>query len=214
MKKWIYVVLLSMSIVFFGCQSGGVDTTNESDFDDRVNEVSGEGQINNNEEGEIDEVEENYDGNKNANVDNEEDLEGTELPDDVEEAAGIIAFETFKYSDSKPEDVVTGLEYVDNVLSITVVGKEGWSEKSMGMGFYEDSTTVYKKLSEYDELEEVWLYITFPMVDTYGNEEVAEVMTTWMSRNTLDKINWDNFYYGDLLDVVDGMSVLPQFVQD
>jgi len=124
-------------------------------------------------------------------------------------------YEIFKFGNDSIDETITNIEFDDNekALSVTVKGKDGWSDKSIGEGFYEDSTTAYRELSKDKRINEVWITITFPMQDKYGNVSDEEVMGTWMSRETMDKINWKSFNYEKLLDVVDGKRIYPQFVQ-
>ncbi len=124
-------------------------------------------------------------------------------------------YEIFKFGNDSLDETITNIEFDDNekALSVTVKGKDGWSDKSIGEGFYEDSTTAYHELSKDKRINEVWITITFPMQDKYGNVSDEEVMGTWMSRETMDKINWKSFNYENLLDVVDGKRIYPQFVQ-
>lgn len=124
-------------------------------------------------------------------------------------------YSVFESGDDGIDETVSSIEFDEDekILMATVKGKDGWSEKSIGLGFYEDSTTVYRELSKDERIEEIWLTITFPMQDTYGNVENQEVMATWLSRETMDKVNWKNFDYRNLLDIVDGKRIYPQFVQ-
>lgn len=126
-----------------------------------------------------------------------------------------VIYDVFKSGGDTINETVTniGFDEDEKVLKATVKGKDGWSEKSIGLGFYEDSTAVYRELAKDDRIEEAWLTITFPMQDTYGNTEEEEVMVTYMSRETMDKINWDNFDYRMLLDVADGKRIYPHFTQ-
>lgn len=133
----------------------------------------------------------------------------------VEKDAAPVIFKIFDDSHSKPSDVVPDLQYdaAEKTLSIVAKGKDGWSDKSIGEGFYMDSTSVYKQLSADKRLDEVCVALTYPMKDTYGNVTENEVMGTWMSRESMEKVNWDSFNYQKLLVVVDGKTIYPQFVQ-
>lgn len=125
-----------------------------------------------------------------------------------------IIYNVFKDSYTNPNEIVTDIQFDEqNTLSATIKGKDGWSDKSIGLGFYEDATATYRELAKDERITEAWLTITFPMKDTHGNVKDEEVMTTWMSRETMNEINWDNFDYQRLLDVVDGVSIYPQFTQ-
>lgn len=124
-------------------------------------------------------------------------------------------YEFFKFGDDEMDETIIDIEFEENEKSLSVIvkGKDGWSEKSIGAGFYEDSTAVYRELSKDKRIDEAWITITFPMKDEYGNVSDEEVMGTWMSRETMDKIDWEKFNYLDLVDVVDGNRIYPQFVQ-
>ncbi|MEK4712295.1 hypothetical protein [Sporosarcina sp. FSL K6-5500] len=126
-----------------------------------------------------------------------------------------VIYNVFQSGDDEINETISDIEFDESekVLMVTVKGKDGLSEKSIGLGFYEDSTAVYRELAKDDRIDEVWLTITFPMRDTYGNVANEDVMGTYMSRKTMDKINWQSFDYQKLLDVVDGKRIYPQFVQ-
>lgn len=148
--------------------------------------------------------------NKDSKKQKSEKKKGTVLEDSKD-----ILYDIFKSGDDPIDETIVSIEFdeSDNSLMATVKGKDGWSDESIGRGFYEDSTIAYRQLSSDKRIDEVWISITFPMQDQYGNIEEEVVMETWMSRETMDKINWDNFNYANLLDVVDGQMVYPQFVQ-
>lgn len=133
----------------------------------------------------------------------------------LEEEYAPTIFEVFDDSYSKPSDIISQLQYDkdEKVITITAKGKDGWSDESIGLGFYEDSTMIYRELAKDQRLNEIWLSITFPMKDSHGNVTDDEVFSTWMSRETMDKINWNKFDYQKLIEVVDGKSIYPQFVQ-
>ncbi|WP_060210354.1 hypothetical protein [Sporosarcina koreensis] len=133
----------------------------------------------------------------------------------IEDQAKEVAYKIFKFGDDPINETVQNIELDKDDMSLTVVvkGKDGWNDTSIGYGFYEDSTALYKELSKIESLQEVWISITFPMQDVNGNISDDEVMGTWMSRETMNNINWDSFRSENLLDVVDGKMVYPQFVQ-
>lgn len=136
-------------------------------------------------------------------------------PVSIEEKAKTAAYKIFGLSDDPIEETVRDIEFDedDKSLMITVLGEDGWSDKSIGLGFYEDSTALYREFADDKQISEIWISILFPMKDDHGNLEDEEVMGTWMSRETLNKIEWKTFDYQNLLDVVDGKTIYPQFVQ-
>ncbi|KYG89586.1 hypothetical protein A0U40_12415 [[Bacillus] sp. KCTC 13219] len=133
----------------------------------------------------------------------------------IEKDIALSIFEIFDDSHSKPSELISKIEYdIENkVLTIKAKGKEGWTEESIRLNFYEDSTAVYREVSKDNRITSAHITLTFPMKDVYGNVTDDDVMITWMSRETMEKINWNNFNYRNLLDVVDGKTMHPQFVQ-
>ena len=131
----------------------------------------------------------------------------------VVERSKEVVYETFRFSDDKMDETISDIEYSksDKTLHVTVKGKDGWSDDSIGLGFREDSTTVYRELAKDDRIQEAWLSITFPMKDKHGNVSDEKVVETWMSRKTMDEINWKSFDYQNLFDVADGVFAYPQF---
>lgn len=135
--------------------------------------------------------------------------------DSVLSKSNDFIFNVFQSGDDEISETIIDSEFddIEKVLMVTVKGKDGWSDKSIGLGFYEDSTAVYRELAKDERIDEVWLTITFPMKDSYGNVDDEDVMSTWMSRETMDKTNWKSFNYDNLLDIVNGVKIYPQFVQ-
>ena len=133
----------------------------------------------------------------------------------VLESSKNVLYEIFKFGDDEIDETIVNIEFneSDKSLIATVKGKDGWSDKSIGDGFYMDSTAAYRELAKDERIDEAWITITFPMKDEYGKVTDEEVMGTWMSRETMNKIDWKNFDYKKLLDVVDGKRIYPQFVQ-
>ncbi len=148
-------------------------------------------------------------------VEKKEETNILKKPETLEEKAKQIAYEVFKSGGDTIDKTVKEVYFEDddNSLTIIVEGKDGWSDISIGQGFYEDSTTLYRELSKDDKIDELWITIVFPMKDTNGKISDEEVMGTWMSRETMNKIDWKTFNYQKILDVVDGKTIYPQFVQ-
>ena len=62
-----------------------------------------------------------------------------------------------------------------------------------------DTKHFLKPLSNSNNLPNTILFIWQGIiVDDYGNESLGNIMIFEISKNDLKKINWDNFYYGNL----------------
>jgi len=73
---------------------------------------------------------------------------------------------------------------------------------------------VFRQLSPFDELDMIRLGITLPMEDVYGCEDEIEIMSTWMSRETKDALDWDTFDYHDLFHTANEIMICPHLAND
>ncbi|AMQ06523.1 MULTISPECIES: hypothetical protein [Sporosarcina] len=74
-----------------------------------------------------------------------------------------------------------------------------------------DSLKILKPISEMKEVDGVIIHWLYPLVDQYGNEKDGEVMVFNIERETLDKINWDNFLTDNFPKVVNDYFEHPAF---
>lgn len=133
----------------------------------------------------------------------------------IEKEVAPFVFKVFDDDYTEPSELVPQIEYDrdEKVIIIKAKGKDGWSDESIGLGFYEDSTAIYRELAKNSQINEAWISLTFPMKDKHGEVSNDEVFSTWLSRDTMNKIKWDSFDYQKLVDVADGKTIYPQFVQ-
>ena len=61
--------------------------------------------------------------------------------------------------------------------------------------------------TKHPEFEEIGATAYFPLSDQYGNSEDVAVIIVYMSKETADKINWDNFYSDNLKVVADDIYI-------
>lgn len=64
--------------------------------------------------------------------------------------------------------------------------------------------------SQYD-FEDVEFTISAALVDKFGNTNETPVVEAKYSRSTVDRINWENFIFTDILDVADSKTINPAF---
>ncbi|EJS04904.1 hypothetical protein [Bacillus mycoides] len=61
-----------------------------------------------------------------------------------------------------------------------------------------DTVSILKDLSNEKNISEITFFYKYPLIDAYGNEKKDTVMKINLNRDTLDKINFDNFSYDNL----------------
>lgn len=67
---------------------------------------------------------------------------------------------------------------------------------------WNDTTRILKNLSKEKEIQKVIFVWRAELTDTYGNTESNPVMKMNIDRENLDKINFDNFMYKNIPNVV------------
>ena len=78
-------------------------------------------------------------------------------------------------------------------------------------GLWIDSTKLFEYFFELEEITRVDLKWQLPLVDTYGNTKLGVVMEIMLTRDTAEKINWDNFLFQNLPKVADIYQEHPAF---
>ncbi|QUG86889.1 hypothetical protein GSN03_15005 [Bacillus nitratireducens] len=61
-----------------------------------------------------------------------------------------------------------------------------------------DTVSILKDLSNEKNISEITFFYKYPLIDAYGNEKKDTVMKINLNRDTLDKINFDNFPHDNL----------------
>ncbi|MGH0945480.1 hypothetical protein ACQVTS_31460 [Bacillus mycoides] len=86
----------------------------------------------------------------------------------------------------------------DKIVLITAEGKENVSKNYTKKGMWTDTVSILKDLSNEKNISEITFFYKYPLIDAYGNEKKDTVMKINLNRDTLDKINFDNFSYDNL----------------
>lgn len=86
----------------------------------------------------------------------------------------------------------------DKIVLITAEGKEGLSNNYTKKGMWTDTVSILKDLSNEKNISEITFFYKYPLIDAYGNEKKDTVMKINLNRDTLDKINFDNFPHDNL----------------
>lgn len=118
-----------------------------------------------------------------------------EAPATLEEAVNAAA-------ESARADV-TDLAISDGVVQVSIAGKDNLSSSLIRGGMLLQGYDILKALQGRDDLSEIVMRWTFPLLDAYGNSFEDVVMKIDITRATLEKINFDNFAFENLPGVAD-----------
>lgn len=92
---------------------------------------------------------------------------------------------------------------------IKAVGKDNFTTNMILTGMKMDMISILRELKTFKEVSNVEFNILMPLVDAYGNESDDTVVSVEVSRETLEKINFDNFLMDNLEKVADHWWVHP-----
>ncbi|MEK5332031.1 hypothetical protein [Lysinibacillus sp. FSL W8-0992] len=102
------------------------------------------------------------------------------------------------------KNTINDIQYVaaDKGAIIALNANENLTKNMTKKGMWLDSKDILKPLSKVEGLDIIIIHWYFPLVDTYGNEKDGIVMSFEINKETLNKINWDNFLTDNIPNVV------------
>ena len=101
-------------------------------------------------------------------------------------------------------------EATEHYVGITSKLSGGWNEKTMRNSFYNNVVAVVSDLQN-EEFDRLVFDATADMQDEYGNVKEMKVLTVNLTKETVDKINFENFQSSNLPNVADAIFVHPAF---
>lgn len=101
-------------------------------------------------------------------------------------------------------------EATEHYVGITSKMSGGWNEKTMRDSFFLDVIEVAKELQD-EEFDRLVFDATAEMQDEFGNVKEMKVLTVNLTKDTVDKINFDNFKSSNLPNVADAIFIHPAF---
>lgn len=89
--------------------------------------------------------------------------------------------------------------FVDIYLS----GKDNLTPNMVRKGMLLQAADILESLQSRDDIGRVTLFWSFPLVDAYGNTSTETVMKATFYKDTISKINFDNFDYNNIPVICD-----------
>lgn len=155
---------------------------------------------------EPEEVENNED---NDDDDYEEENEDSEDLSDKEYLKEVIEDIVGKDSNNGYERVQKA-SYVDNsnvddddVISIKLVGNDGFTDNLIRKGMWLDTEDILTELSEQGFDGDVIIMFMYPFEDKYGDTDLQKIMSFDFDAEELGKINYDKLKRDNLPDIAD-----------
>lgn len=99
------------------------------------------------------------------------------------------------------------ITYFEGYTTVFSEGSENLTKRLTVSSMHKDTLELIEELSKIKEVDTVSILWSLPLTDTYGNESDGKVMNMEFSRETLDKINFDNVNMGDIPDMADSYNL-------
>lgn len=102
------------------------------------------------------------------------------------------------------KNTINDIQYVasDKGAIIALNANENLTKNMTKKGMWMASKDILQPLSKVEGLDIIIIHWYFPLIDTYGNEKDGIVMSFEINKETLNKINWDNFLTDNIPNVV------------
>jgi len=117
--------------------------------------------------------------------------------------AAEIIIKNFGTTNKEKENAVVSSRFESGVLETVALEEKIKSAKSIKRSFLYSTVEFMKVMKLQDEVTQATLIVQAPLTDRYGNVENGDVMIVLMSRETLNKINFNNFNVENLSVVAD-----------
>lgn len=88
-------------------------------------------------------------------------------------------------------------------VEIYLAGSENLTTNLTRKGMWMDASDILKALQSCENISEIVITFSLPLIDAYGNSFEDTVMEITMSKATLDKINFERFLWENLPDIAD-----------
>ncbi|MEH0979205.1 hypothetical protein AB1I92_07960 [Bacillus mobilis] len=86
----------------------------------------------------------------------------------------------------------------DKIALITLSGKDNLTNNMIKKGMWKDTADMLKGIAQEKDISEVVFFWKFELEDAYGNKNHENVMKITYNRETIDKINFDNFSFNNI----------------
>lgn len=91
------------------------------------------------------------------------------------------------------KSTVESVEVSEDKIAISLNGSDNVTNNAVKEMMWMDSAKILELIEEESGSKDISVNWQFPLVDTYGNETDEVVMSFDLDRETLNKINWENF---------------------
>ena len=99
----------------------------------------------------------------------------------------------------------------NNAFEIVLNGDDNLTANLARAGMMSKSADIFEEVSKYEDIttDDISIGWMMPLIDQYGNASDQRVLNIRLSKETLAKINWDNFNYDNFEGVSETYFIHP-----
>lgn len=127
--------------------------------------------------------------------------------------AAEIIMENFGTTSVEKENAILTSRFESGVVETIALVENFKSTESLRRSLIYSSVDFMKAMNSQDEVTQATIIVQAPLTDRYGNVDNGDVMVVIMSRETLNKINFNNFKAENLSAVADSYWEHPALAQ-
>ncbi|MFJ7971546.1 hypothetical protein [Psychrobacillus sp. NPDC096389] len=131
---------------------------------------------------------------------NEETVEIKPAPDEI--AANLIK-KRFGSTKEEKENKQVSAEYESGVVEVIIKATKVSTAKTLKRASLNTAFDYMKSMKDHPNVTQATFIVQAPLTDPFGNVETEDVMIILMSRETLDKINFQHFKKSNFNTVAD-----------
>lgn len=120
-----------------------------------------------------------------------------------EVVAAEIIMKDFGTTNLEKENAVLSSRFEGGVVETIALEENFKSAESLKRSIWYSTVDFMKAMNSQDEVIQATLIVQAPLTDHYGNVENGDVMVVLMSKETLNKINFNNFNAENISAVAD-----------
>lgn len=114
-----------------------------------------------------------------------------------------VIIKNFETTNKDKENVVLSSRFESGVVETITLEEKFKSAESLKLSGLYNTVDFMEAMKSLDEVSQATLIVQAPLTDRYGNVEIGDVLIVLMSRETLNKINFNNFNAKNLPAVAD-----------
>ena len=90
-----------------------------------------------------------------------------------------------------------------DAVIIRLKGRDAFTVNQIRSRMFIEARDVLQFLQGYESISEIRMYWSLPLVDSFGNTHDVNVMRIIFEKQTLDRINFDNFNWNNIPVIAD-----------